>query len=451
MDNNNIDLNSFSSHKNTGKKKNTKKSKKKKRIILLSIVLSLVIIISCFVGYGVRVMTKINRDKEFNNEDLSNLGITQVIDENVINIALFGVDARQVGDFSGRSDSIMILSVNKKNSTLKLVSVMRDSLVPINNNGKTVYNKINTAYSLGGPTLAVKTLNTLFGLDIKDYVTVNFYAMADIIDAMGGIEVEITKDEITADLGINTMIKEICYYLKVKPDSYLITKPGKQKLNGVQAVAYSRIRHAKNAMGSNNDFGRTERQRLVLELLLEKVLDTSPLKYPSIVNKLAPYIKTSLSNSEILSMGKSLVNRPSMIQSRIPHDKYIINADFRGTGASSVYYNYEFAGKVLRAFLYDDISPEDYFKENGVDKTGWFKSSGATVSRNESASQQSRPENNATPSAPTQDDDGFDTSSDALGDNENDLSSDVPSDESGDTSGDESGNTSSEQMPSDEE
>lgn len=426
---NGIDLNSYYSrngskpssyHKKKGKRY---KKRKKALIAAISVVLTITVILASLFFYALSVMNKIGRDEDFGDTDFSQLGIDGTIDKNIINIALFGVDARKIDDFSGRSDSIMILSINKKKNTIKLVSVMRDSLVPIEKSSGTTYGKINSAYASGGPTLAVKTLNTLFGLDIRDYATVNFYGMADIIDAVGGIEVEITKSEITADLGINAMINEQCIYLNLNPRDYFINKTGVQKLNGVQAVAYARIRHAKSAMGSNDDYGRTERQRLVMKLLLEKALATSPLKYPSLINKLTPYIKTSLSNSEIASLAMFLVKKPEMIQSRIPHDEYIINDDYRGAGSSSVYYNYEFAGKVLRAFLYDDISPEDYFKEHGVDKTQWFKAFGNHIGNNDD-----EPASNDTPNTPQEDNSSSGTSS--SGNSSSDSSSDTSSSDS---------------------
>ncbi len=431
----NLDLNSFSSRKN--------KRKKKKNYVFRAFVLIISIFIAVTFCYGAVIMMRINRDNQFNKNSLSDLGIEGTIDKKVINIALFGVDTREIGDFSGRSDSIMILSINKKDNTIRLVSIMRDSLVPIEKNGGTTYNKINTAYASGGPTLAVKTLNTLYGLDIKDYATVNFYSMADIIDALGGIEVEITKDELTANLGINAMINEQCIYLKLNPKDYFVYQTGKQKLNGVQAVAYARIRHAKNSFGNNNDFGRTERQRLVLNLLFEKALSASPLKYPVIVNKLAPYIKTSLNNREMLSLASFLLRRPKMEQSRIPHNEYIIDDNYKGAGASTVYYNYEYAGKVLRAFLYDGTAPEDYFKENGIDKTKWFKSTGESFvsDKDDEPSLEPLPDENLPD----------DTSSDTESDTESDVSSDNL-DTSSDTSQDDasSDETSSDENPTDQ-
>lgn len=434
--NNGVDLNSFYSRSGGSPAPRVSKKKKAKRnkalTAVISVVLVLAILFSSLFVYALVVMGKINRDSEFNDASLNQLGISQVIDKSVINIALFGVDTRELDSFSGRSDSIMILSVNKKDNTIKLVSIMRDSLVPIEKESGTTYGKINSAYASGGPVLAVKTLNTLFGLDIRDYATVNFYGMADIIDAVGGIEVEITQNEIDAKLGINAMINEQCIYLDLNPRDYFVKETGVQHLNGVQAVAYARIRHAKSAMGSNNDYGRTERQRLVMKLLLEKALSTSPLKYPSLINKLTPYIKTSLSNSEMLSLALFLVGRPEMIQSRVPHDEYIIDDNYKGAGSSAVYYNYEFAGKVLRAFFYDNITPEDYFEEHGVDKTKWFTTSGNYISENDD-----EPSPDEIPDETPEDDISSEVSSD-----------ETPSDESSSDDSDSSDSPSSSDTPS---
>ena len=442
--NNNVDLNSFySGNRNKGK---VKKGKRKKTgVVFISIALVFAVLISSLLVYTFVVMSKINRDDQFAANSLGELGIEKIIDKNIINIALFGVDTRKVDDFSGRSDSIMILSVNKKENTIKLVSIMRDSLVPIEKQSGTTYGKINSAYAFGGPTLAVKTLNTLFGLDIRDYATVNFYGMADIIDAVGGIEVEITSSEITAKLGINAMINEQCLYLGLDPKDYFVRNTGVQKLNGVQAVAYARIRHAKNAMGSNNDYGRTERQRFVMKLLLEKALATSPLKYPYLISKLTPYIKTSLSNTEMLSLALFVAGKPEMVQSRVPHNQYIIDDNYKGAGSSSVYYNYEFAGKVLHAFFYNDIIPENYFDKYGVDKTKWFTASGNYISDSDDEPKEedlpeTPQENTSSNSSSSEDtDNSSDLSSEDISSNENssstsDTSSDISSEETSDNS-----------------
>ncbi|MEE0839155.1 MAG: LCP family protein, partial [Acutalibacteraceae bacterium] len=396
-----INLNTY--YSGSGKKKYKKRKKpskfvkwwkslekwKKITYSIIAGVLALLIVVGSVAAIYVNVvLARLGSDDDFSKLNSSDLGIENVIDENIFNIALFGIDSRKKGSFEGLSDSIMILSINKTDNTVKLVSIMRDSLVPIENKGKISNNKINSAYSLGGPTLAVKTLNSVFGLDISAYATVNFYGMADIIDAVGGIEIDVTQSEINDNnYGLNVYIAEQYRAVGKDPSPYYIATAGTQKVNGMQAVAYARLRRPKNAYGNVNDFGRTERQRVVLKKIMDKALAMDIATYPSLVKKLTPYVKTSLSNSQMLSLAAQLAKKPTLIQSRVPHDEYIINADYRGTGASSVYYNYKYAGKVLRAFIYDNITPEDYMSANGVDKTGWHGSSSSGGGKTSSVSQ----------------------------------------------------------------
>lgn len=398
-ENNDVNLNSFYS----GNDKKKYKKKKRNRFLIwwnnrklgtrialsaTAVLLSLVIIIGGAMGIYVNIiLSKIGSDNDFSKLTNSELGYENVISEDVFNIALFGVDSRKKGDFTGLSDSIMILSVNKVNNTVKIVSIMRDSLVPITNDGKTSYSKINSAYSRGGPALAVKTLNTVFGLDISAYATVNFYGMADIIEAVGGIEIEVTQAEIDDSIyGLNALIREHYNNIGKDPTPYLINTPGVHKVNGLQAVAYARIRKAVNAYGSTDDFGRTERQRVVMKKIMDKALAMDVSTYPGLVEKLTPFVRTSLSNNQMLALAAQLAKKPTLIQTRVPHNEYIINADYRGTGASCVYYNYQYAGKVIRAFFYDNIIPEDYIKTNGADLTGWHNAGNAQTNNNNSSS-----------------------------------------------------------------
>jgi len=147
------------------------------------IVLAILLILGILFGIGVHYV-KTNLSYNYNEIEKKPeiLGFETVKDKRIINIALFGIDTRTADSFSGRSDTIMILSINTGTGKIKLISVMRDSLVPIPKESGTSYNKINSAYATGGPELAIKTLNTIFDLDISEYVTVNFYKLADIID-----------------------------------------------------------------------------------------------------------------------------------------------------------------------------------------------------------------------------------------------------------------------------
>ena len=245
-----------------------------KTVMITSICLLLVVSILATVVFTV---FDYNYNKITENPD--DLGFTDVIDDKIINIALFGIDTRDIDSFEGLSDSIMILSLNTETKTVKIISIMRDTLISMEQNGKTIYNKINSAYLKGGPVLAIKTINSNFGLDISEYATVNFFGMAEIIDAVGGVDVELTKSEISGKNDINFCLTEICEALGKNPKQYMIHSAGKKHLNGIQAVAYSRIRYVANIWGTNNDHGRTDRQRHVMEQLFQKALTLDKSKY----------------------------------------------------------------------------------------------------------------------------------------------------------------------------
>lgn len=295
------------------KKLNNKKNKKLK-ISLISIFFIILFLVGFGALYIYNSLNKVENDKiSKSNEDV---GIEQeTLDkftgkDKIINIALFGVDNRNSED-KGRSDSIMIFTVDKVTKKLKMSSIMRDSYVNIEGRGK---DKINHAYAFGGPQLAIKTINKNFQLNIRDYVTVDFGNMEDIIDSLDGIILNIRQDELKY---INSYITELSTLKKVTPP--LITQTGNQRVNGIQGVAYSRIRYT-----SGGDYERTERQRIVLESLLNKIKSSGITQYPSIVNKLLPYVKTSLTSSDILKIGTDVLTSgiTKIEQERFPVDGY---------------------------------------------------------------------------------------------------------------------------------
>lgn len=324
-------------------------------------------------------------------ENPEELGFTEVIDDKIVNIALFGIDTRNLNTFKGNSDSIMILSLNTKTKKIKIISVMRDSLVPIVRKGKTTYYKINAAYSWGGPELAISTLNTVFKLDISEYATVNFYGMVDIVDAVGGIDAEITQAEINSSKGINFCTKEICENLGLKWKDYTISKPGTQHLNGVQAVAYARIRSAVNVWGTNNDYGRTDRQRYVMEQLFNKATTMGKADYIKLAKSLIPCTETSLSYSEIMSLATSIMlHSPSFEQARIPQTDFLMTSP-KGSFGSVVYYDLDYAAEVIHGIIYDDVTLDEYVEANGIKKNDWYASKGSSsvTSSNKTSTSQS--------------------------------------------------------------
>lgn len=234
-------------------------------------------------------------------------------DERYLNIALLGVDTRVIGNYDGtRADSIMILSIDRETKAMKLASVARDTYANIEGYGM---DKINHAYAYGGPNLMVKTLNQNFNLAITDYVVVNFFGMAEIIDRLGGVELEVDVDEIQY---INPYIDEVSSIKGVTPEH--ITTPGTYNLNGVQAVAYSRIRYT-----DGGDFKRTERQREVLLKLAEKSSSVKITDVVPIINQLSSNLMTTLGASDMTNLAVELIKggySSNMSQTMFPEAAY---------------------------------------------------------------------------------------------------------------------------------
>lgn len=327
---------------NTPNEKN-KTKRNTSKIIVLSLFFILLFIL-VFGGYYIFSFFDDMKIENLNKDNAS-LGIqdSSIID-NVLNIALFGVDQREAGE-RGRSDSIMIASIDKKHSKIKLVSIMRDSYVDIEGHGK---DKLNHAYAFGGPQLAIKTLNQNYNLAIKDYAAVNFADLAHIIDAIGGIEMDIQSYELTE---VNKYINDVSSVTGLPATP--LEKTGKQMLSGVQAVAYSRIRYV-----GNGDYERTDRQRKVLEAILTQISDLGATQYPTLVKKLLPYVETSLNATDILKIGASVFTSGirTLDELRLPSENYS-----QGEMINGVWYlvfNKEITQEQLRNYLENDIKPE---------------------------------------------------------------------------------------------
>lgn len=347
-----------------------------RRVVI--VVVAVLLVVGLLAGVGYLILPKY-RYKPV-PDAASDLGIDETdvqFDKKIINVALFGLDSRKPDTFTGLSDCVMILSLNTETKQVKVFSVMRDSLVPIRRNGTVSYNKLNSVYQFGGSTLAIKTLNECFGLDISEYVTVNFYGLAHIIDAVGGVDVTLTQEEVTArgtthQSGINDYIDEICQYMGEDARSNRITTAGTQHVNGIQAVAYSRIRYVKNTWGGVDDFGRTDRQRYVMEQLFNKALTLSKTQYVSLAKALLPYVETSLSYRETLSLATGiLLKSPTFEQMRIPRYEFVMDPP-HGTWGSAVYYDLDYASRVIRAVIYDNMTIDQYEELHPVEKNDWY-------------------------------------------------------------------------------
>lgn len=293
--------------------------------ILLSLFVLLLISLGGAYFYIHNLLDKTEK-VEINEE---NLGITPenkelaVKNKGVTNIALFGVDAQE--GKTGRSDAIMILTIDKDHDKIKLSSIMRDSYTDINGRGK---DKITHAYAFGGPELALNTINKNFNLSIDKFITVNFTTLPKIVDKIGGIEMNLTEGDLK--------------YM----NSNLST--GKNTLNGAQALSYARIRY------DGGDQRRTERHRNVITAIFNKIKGMPVSSYPGTLNELLPLVSTNISSSQFMALGKDIISTgaTSMEEYRVP-----CNNHSNGKNINGVYYmTFDISAetKELHKFIYED-------------------------------------------------------------------------------------------------
>lgn len=299
----------------------SKISKRKKIIIIISVLI--LIIVGGVLGYGYTMLAKINH-KKLSQSD-AELGISQSTEQQnkgngITNILFFGLDARDP-DVASRSDSIMVVSVDSKDQKVKVTSLMRDMYVDIPGKGS---HKINAAYAYGGASLAIKTINADFGLDIRNYVTVNFFGLEKLIDNVGGVQINVSDAEAKV---LNEYLAELN---KLNGNKVPDVKGGLQTLDGRQAVAYCRIRYVGHA-----DYQRTERQRTVLNELFKKIKTQGMLKLPGTINTILPYVETSLSKTDIVSLSMQAMrfNTSSIVQYRLPVDGHFKSENINGEDA----------------------------------------------------------------------------------------------------------------------
>ena len=296
------------------KNTHTKKSKKKKsrtakiltRIIIILLILFLVI-------FGIYSCTAITLIRKMNHVETGsrNHVAGALSAEHVTSVLIIGTDGRDTND-SGRSDSIILVSLNSKTDKITLTSFMRDSYVEIPGYGN---DKLNHSYAYGGAELLMDTIELNFNVRIDDYVKVNFGSFTSILDAVGGIDVEISEEEAQE---INTILMAEVNELMGDPaDSDLLGGGGMVHLNGKQALAYSRIRYVGNA-----DFERTERQRLVISKAVEKLKSFSPSVISSIASDAIPQLSTNMDTSSLylLSLKLPFLLGDEMQQIQIPAD-----------------------------------------------------------------------------------------------------------------------------------
>lgn len=277
-------------------KRKARRRKRKRILLVFEGVLLVLLFVAAYMAlkFSKLDISPIDPDKEliFNEEVKKN-----VVLKEYTNIALFGIDSRDesLGD-GNRSDTMMIASINNKTHQVKIVSVYRDTFLLIPREENAYYDKSNLAYFYGGPKMSINLMNTNLDLDITDYVSVNFSALIDTIDTLGGIDIEINEYEREYINGYMTETSKITGK-KIVP----LYETGLVHLNGLQATSYCRIRQTKG-----DDYRRTERQRLVISKIVEKAKKADLFTLNSLIDKVFPNISTSLEISEIYSLAKDV-------------------------------------------------------------------------------------------------------------------------------------------------
>ena len=280
------------------KRRRKKRRNGRKKIILFVFEILLLLIVLLVVWAYNKTLGQVKYEDALTN---SEAGINEDIDDDALanmhgylNVALFGLDNRSNGSYDeGHSDCIMIASLNYDTKEVQIVSVYRDTYLPIGN-GK--FAKANAAYANGGAKRAVAMLNSNLDLNITKYVCVDWKALVDAIDDIGGLDLEITKAEMKE---INYLIPEVDYTTGY--NTPYLEGDGMQHLDGTQATCYARIRST-----SGDDFLRASRQRIVLQAMLEKAKKANPATLVKICNSVVDDISTTLSLDQMVSLAKDV-------------------------------------------------------------------------------------------------------------------------------------------------
>lgn len=289
-----------------------KKRLRRKRRIFWSVVIILLIASAVVGNQAAALRWKIENSLELINKDddtsLASINtdvlspVETVKDDDIINILLIGADKRESWKEAGRSDSCMIATIDMKHKKLKLTSLMRDMYVSIPDNGM---HKFNAAYSYGGVELLYRTIVANFGITVQGYVLVDFAAFRSVIDTLGGVDINLTEEE-------------HAYLMKAyHRTSVLKLKQGHNKMNGTQALAYCRIRQ-----DNKGDFGRTQRQRYVINQILVSMKSQPLAKWYETAEAVLPEMTTDLSTDQLMDYMKCVVfmGTTDIEQLRVPVD-----------------------------------------------------------------------------------------------------------------------------------
>lgn len=360
----------YERNKEREEENNMRKKKKMNKGLKIFLIILLVLVI-IIVGLGVAGYTFVNgkigkMQKE--NIDTTAVGINEETKQELKgyrNIALLGIDSR-ADDYGlgNRSDCMIIASINQETNAVKLISVYRDTYVYVTENGTKRLDKITHAYSYGGAQNTLKSLNEALDLNITEFVTVNFDAVIAAVDSLGGVYIDLDSSEIKY---INDYIDATSQSSGIK--SSHITSTGRQRLDGVQAVAYSRIRYT-----AGGDYKRTERMRTVVEAMLSKAKTLGVGQLNSFADTILPRIRTNISSSEIWGLVPKLASFKVTESIGWPYETQGITLDRWYGVPVTLQSNVEKLHK--EAFEQEDYEASDTVKEMSaaiVKKTGYSK------------------------------------------------------------------------------
>jgi len=312
----------------------TKKRKSKGGFVFLISLICLLALVWC---YG---MTKIYNKMTYKaTPDLASQSIKE---DGVVNILLIGSDSRDNSD-DGRSDAMILMSISNKTHTIQMTSLLRDMYVDIPGHDG---NRLNAAYAFGGPELLMKTISQNLDIEVNRYMVVNFEAFANLVDAVGGVKLNLSNDEVN---WVNAYLNEynMLRGMPIDTDYLDTTLSGDISLNGPQALAYSRNRYI------GTDFGRTERQRKVLSAVIKKLPKAVITNPKGLVNGLFPNLTTNISRGEFIFLSTMWWKIAySMEQNTVPADGTYQDANIRGMAVLQV--DYPTNIKILKEKIYGE-------------------------------------------------------------------------------------------------
>ena len=356
---------SYNSSHNSSHNKNSKKKKKKTSKIILFVIEIVVLLLMIFFLCTVLKTEKVGKVDLPEEDIVINPEVEELQEEEgsalqgYRNIALFGVDSTEGAlTKNTRSDTIMIASINMDTGDCKLVSVYRDTYLNLSND---TYNKCNAAYAKGGPMQAINMLNMNLDLNITDFVTVGFSGLTETIDALGGVYIDVKEEEISHlnnyQISIVGTTKDGTTYTAAEGSYTPVTQAGYQKLNGLQATAYCRIRYV------GNDFERTARQRRVLKAVADEAKKATPAQLEQIANSVFDKVYTSLDITEIVSLLGNISKYNIVDEGGFPSTDMLETGSIGKKGSCVVPETLESNVTWLHEFLFDE---ENYDPSSAV-------------------------------------------------------------------------------------